>query len=165
MYPPHSSAFASKEVIRTAQSDLTPDSTGKLLAIWLALPRLTGTVHRVCTRLRADRSDVEAEMALALLEKLTDQDGASRLTGSSLLHAARQSVASRPGRAAGASLHPGRTHHRGARSHCVRRGGGRSGGGEPERTGRPPGRPGRRADTRPVREHEFPCSVLRIGRR
>lgn len=78
-----------KEVIRTAQSDLTPDSTGKLLAIWLALPRLTGTVHRVCTRLRADRSDVEAEVVLALLEKLADRDGASRLTDSSLLHAAR----------------------------------------------------------------------------
>ncbi|MEE1845203.1 hypothetical protein ACIODX_15615 [Streptomyces sp. NPDC088190] len=78
-----------KEVIRTAQSDLTPDSTGKLLAIWLALPRLTGTVHRVCTRLRADRSDMEAEMVLALLEKLADRDGASCLTDSSLLHAAR----------------------------------------------------------------------------
>ncbi|MER7967951.1 hypothetical protein ABTX35_02865 [Streptomyces sp. NPDC096080] len=78
-----------KEVIRTAQSDLTPDGTGKLLAIWLALPRLTGTVHKVCTRLRADRSDVEGEMVLALLEKLADQDGASCLTESSLLHAAR----------------------------------------------------------------------------
>ncbi|MER8002719.1 hypothetical protein [Streptomyces sp. NPDC095613] len=78
-----------KEVIRTAQSDLTPDGTGKLVAIWLALPRLTGTVHRVCTRLRADRSDVEAEMVLALLEKLADRDGASCLTDSSLLHAAR----------------------------------------------------------------------------
>ncbi|QNT92496.1 hypothetical protein HEP81_02170 [Streptomyces griseofuscus] len=78
-----------KEVIRAAQSDLTPDSTGKLLAIWLALPRLTGTAHRICTRLRADRSDVEAEMVLALLEKLADRDGASCLTDSSLLHAAR----------------------------------------------------------------------------
>ena len=78
-----------KEVIRAAQSDLTPDNTGKLLAIWLALPRLTGTVYRVCTRLRADRSDVEAEMVLTLLEKLADRDSANCLTDSSLLHAAR----------------------------------------------------------------------------
>ncbi|WP_369199247.1 hypothetical protein [Streptomyces sp. PU-14G] len=86
---PQFAAAVWKEVIRMAQSDVAPHSTGKLLAIWLALPRLTGTVHRICTRLRADRSDVEAEMVLALLEKLADRDGASRLTDSSLLHAAR----------------------------------------------------------------------------
>ncbi|OKI08100.1 hypothetical protein A6A06_35205 [Streptomyces sp. CB02923] len=78
-----------KEVIRTALSDVTPHGTGKLLMIWLALPRLTGTVHRVSTRLRADRSDVEAEMVLALLEELAAPDAASRLSDSSLIHAAR----------------------------------------------------------------------------
>ncbi|GGS64107.1 hypothetical protein AB0E75_24740 [Streptomyces griseoviridis] len=86
---PQFTAAVWREVIRTAQSDLSPHGTGKLLAIWLALPRLTGTVHRVCARLRADRSDVEAEMVLALLEKLADRDGASRLSGSGLMHAAR----------------------------------------------------------------------------
>lgn len=78
-----------KEVLRTALSDLAPHGTGRLLLIWLALPRLTGTVHRICTRLRADRSDVEAEMILALLEELAAPDAASRLNDSSLIHAAR----------------------------------------------------------------------------
>lgn len=76
-------------MLRTALSDLTPHGTGKLLVIWLALPRLTGTVHRVCARLRADRSDVEAEMVLALLEELAAPDAASRVSDSSLIHAAR----------------------------------------------------------------------------
>ncbi|MFI0777167.1 hypothetical protein [Streptomyces sp. NPDC021212] len=78
-----------KEVLRTALSDLAPHGAGKLLVIWLALPRLTMTVHRVCTRLRADRSDVEAETVLALLEELAAPDAANRLSGSTLIHAAR----------------------------------------------------------------------------
>ncbi|MGK5627250.1 hypothetical protein [Streptomyces sp. URMC 123] len=86
---PQFAAAIWKEVLCTALSDLAPHRTGKLLMIWLALPRLTGTVHRVCTRLRADRSDVEAEMVLALLEELAAPDTASRLSDSSLIHAAR----------------------------------------------------------------------------
>ncbi|MFJ3576749.1 hypothetical protein [Streptomyces rubiginosohelvolus] len=78
-----------KEVLHSAPGDRTPQGIGKLLVIWLALPRLTGTVHRICTRLRADRSDVEAEMILALLEELAAPDAASRLCDSSLIHAAR----------------------------------------------------------------------------
>ncbi|WP_329193624.1 hypothetical protein [Streptomyces sp. NBC_01435] len=86
---PQFAAAIWREVLRTALSDLTPHGTGKLLVIWLALPRLTGTVHRVCARLRADRSDVEAEMVLALLEELAAPDAASRVSDSSLIHAAR----------------------------------------------------------------------------
>ncbi|MFE1961168.1 hypothetical protein [Streptomyces sp. NPDC059479] len=86
---PQFAAAVWKEVLRTALSDLAPHGTGKLLVIWLALPRLTGTVHRVCKRLRADRSDVEAEMVLALLEELAAPDSASHLSDSSLIHAAR----------------------------------------------------------------------------
>jgi hypothetical protein len=78
-----------QEVLRVALNGLAPDDTGKLLVIWLALPRLTGTVHRVCTRLHADRSDVEAEMVLALLEELAAPDAASRLSDTSLIHTAR----------------------------------------------------------------------------
>ncbi|MER6604824.1 hypothetical protein ABT282_02615 [Streptomyces sp. NPDC000927] len=88
-FDPQFAAAVWKEVLRTALSDLTPHGTGKLLVIWLALPRLTGTVHRVCTRLRADRPDVEAEMVLALLEELAAPDAASRISDSSLIHAAR----------------------------------------------------------------------------
>ncbi|MBX7554864.1 hypothetical protein K1Y78_44805 [Streptomyces sp. tea 10] len=86
---PQFAAAVWKEVLRTALSDLAPHGAGKLTVIWLALPRLTGTVHRICTRLRADRSDVEAEMVLALLEELAAPDAASRLSASSLIHAAR----------------------------------------------------------------------------
>lgn len=86
---PQFAAAVWKEVLSTALSDLAPHDTGKLPVIWLALPRLTGTVYRVCTRLRADRSDVEAEMVLALLEELAAPDAASRLSDSSLIHAAR----------------------------------------------------------------------------
>ena len=86
---PQFAAEVWKEVLSTALRDLAPHGTGTLLAIWLALPRLTGTVYRVCTRLRADRTDVEAEMVLALLEELAAPDAASRLSGSSLIHAAR----------------------------------------------------------------------------
>lgn len=93
LYGPHSDPQLAtavwKEVLRAALNDRTPHGTGKLLLIWLALPRLTGTVHRVCTRLRADRSDVEAEMILALLEELAAPDAATRLCDSSLIHAAR----------------------------------------------------------------------------
>jgi hypothetical protein len=83
------SAAVWKEVLRTALSDLAPHGTWKLLVIWLALPRLAGTAHRVSTRLRADRSDVEAEMVLALLEELSAPDTANRLSDASLIHAAR----------------------------------------------------------------------------
>ncbi|MBI0377248.1 hypothetical protein JBE27_13465 [Streptomyces albiflaviniger] len=86
---PQFAAAVWKEVLSTALSDLAPHGTGKLMVIWLALPRLTGTVHRVCTRLRADRSDVEAEMVLALLEELAAPDAASRLSDSSLIYTAR----------------------------------------------------------------------------
>ncbi|MFE5828792.1 hypothetical protein ACFQ8W_00745 [Streptomyces sp. NPDC056508] len=85
---PQFAAAVWQEVIRIALSDLAPHGTGKLLLIWLALPRLAGTVHRVCTRLRANRSDVEAEMILALLEELAAADVPSRLSDSSLIHAA-----------------------------------------------------------------------------
>ncbi|MEW2065743.1 hypothetical protein [Streptomyces sp. NPDC007346] len=86
---PQFAAAVWKELLRSALSDRTPHGTGKLLVIWLALPRLTGTVYRVCTRLRADRSDVEAEMALALLEELAAPDAASHLCDSSLIRSAR----------------------------------------------------------------------------
>ncbi|KAB7844430.1 hypothetical protein [Streptomyces mobaraensis] len=90
--PDRDPQFASavwKEAIRSALSNLDAHGTGKLLVIWLALPRLIGTVHRICGRLRADRLDVEAEMILALLEELAAPDAESRLSDSSLIHAAR----------------------------------------------------------------------------
>ncbi|MFF5438458.1 hypothetical protein [Streptomyces achromogenes] len=58
-------------VLSAARADLAPHGTARLLVVWLALPRLAGTVHRICRRLHADQSDVEAEMVLALLEELS----------------------------------------------------------------------------------------------
>ncbi|MCB5909661.1 hypothetical protein [Streptomyces pinistramenti] len=56
--------------IRAAQHDTEPQGPWRLLLVWLALPRLSGSVYRICTRLRAARSDTESEMVLALLETL-----------------------------------------------------------------------------------------------
>ncbi|MEV7286099.1 hypothetical protein AB0O01_16255 [Streptomyces sp. NPDC093252] len=72
---PRLSATVWDAVLSTARADRSPDGTGKLLLIWLAAPRLTGTVRRICGRLRVDRSDVESEMVLALLEALEEQAG------------------------------------------------------------------------------------------
>lgn len=76
-------------VLSTARADRTAHGTARLLMIWLALPRLTGSVHRICRRLRADRSDVEAEMVLGLLEALTAADSTGQLSVTPLIKAAR----------------------------------------------------------------------------
>ncbi|MEU5162043.1 hypothetical protein AB0G74_20900 [Streptomyces sp. NPDC020875] len=76
-------------VLDTARADRTLEGTGRLLLIWLLLPRLTGTAHRVCLRLRADRSDVEAEMTLALLEELAATDNPNHSCISPLIRTAR----------------------------------------------------------------------------
>ncbi|MFG2113631.1 hypothetical protein ACGFRB_13520 [Streptomyces sp. NPDC048718] len=89
--PEHSTAIW-EAVLAAARTDRTTDGTEKLLALWLALPRLTGTVHRICGRLRVDRSDVEAEMSLAFFEELAvsdDTDDTHGLSAEPLLKAAR----------------------------------------------------------------------------
>ncbi|MEU0840956.1 hypothetical protein ABZ370_15990 [Streptomyces sp. NPDC005962] len=86
---PQFSAAIWEAVLSAARADLTSHGSGRLLVIWLALPRLTGTAHRVCRRLRADRSDVEAEMTLALLEELTAPDTTTPLSIAPLVKAAR----------------------------------------------------------------------------
>ncbi|MFH8220619.1 hypothetical protein ACH4C2_20040 [Streptomyces sp. NPDC018057] len=59
-----------QEALGAARAETAPNGPCQLLAIWLALPQLTGTVRRISTRLGLERSDVESEMALALLEGL-----------------------------------------------------------------------------------------------
>ncbi|MEU6931028.1 hypothetical protein AB0A05_17950 [Streptomyces sp. NPDC046374] len=86
---PQLGAAVWEAVLTTAQADRTPHGDGTLLAIWLALPRLTGTATRVCKRLRADRVDVEAEMVLALIEQLRTLDSTDPLAVAALLKAAR----------------------------------------------------------------------------
>ncbi|MET8828534.1 hypothetical protein ABZX40_22465 [Streptomyces sp. NPDC004610] len=72
---PRLSATVWDAVLSAARTDRSPDGTGKLLLIWLAAPKLSGTVRRICGRLRVNRSDVESEMVLALLEALEEQAG------------------------------------------------------------------------------------------
>ncbi|MFE7676198.1 hypothetical protein ACFU5N_28820 [Streptomyces albidoflavus] len=76
-------------VVQTAASEQGPDDTWRLLLVWLASPRLTGTVVRICRRLRADRDDVEAEMVLALLEGLQSDEHPSAESLDGLLKSAR----------------------------------------------------------------------------
>ncbi|MFI5985625.1 hypothetical protein ACIBEA_32795 [Streptomyces sp. NPDC051555] len=63
-----------RSAIRAAQTEGGPYGPWRLLLIWLALPRLSGAVYRVCTRMRAVRADVEAEVVTAFLEVLPSLD-------------------------------------------------------------------------------------------
>ncbi|MFE3719691.1 hypothetical protein [Streptomyces cyaneofuscatus] len=75
--------------MRAAAAEQGPEQTWRLLLVWLALPRLTGTAVRICRRLRADRADLEAEMVLALLEGLQGDEHPSADSVDSLLKAVR----------------------------------------------------------------------------
>ncbi|MFJ8841329.1 hypothetical protein ACIRFF_00325 [Streptomyces cyaneofuscatus] len=75
--------------MRAAAAEQGPAQTWRLLLVWLALPRLTGTAVRICRRLRADRADLEAEMVLALLEGLQGYEQPSADSVDSLLKAVR----------------------------------------------------------------------------
>ncbi|MCC0575274.1 hypothetical protein [Streptomyces californicus] len=86
---PQLAAAIWEATLAAAQADVSPHGTAKLLAIRLALPMLSGTVHRVCWRLRADRSDVESEVTLALLGELAASKPATPLHIAPLIKAAR----------------------------------------------------------------------------
>ncbi|WP_049652250.1 hypothetical protein [Kitasatospora sp. MY 5-36] len=75
-----------RAALHAARSTDASAEQWQLLLIWLASPRLAGTVTRICRRLRADRADLEAEMVLSLLEGL--QTGEDRSVDD-LLRAAR----------------------------------------------------------------------------
>ncbi|MFJ6985897.1 MULTISPECIES: hypothetical protein [unclassified Streptomyces] len=90
--PASSPAFAAavwKAALHAALTDQDPQGSRKLLVIWLILPELSGTVRRICARLRTDRSDVESEIILAVLEGLAALDGTGHVSDSSLIDAAR----------------------------------------------------------------------------
>ncbi|MFF0335600.1 hypothetical protein ACFYUM_23850 [Streptomyces fimicarius] len=86
---PRLSAAIWEAALAAAQADATSHGTAKLLAIRLSLPMLSGTVHRVCGRLRADRSDVESEMILAFLGELAASEPTAPLHITPLIKAAR----------------------------------------------------------------------------
>ncbi|WP_157851442.1 hypothetical protein [Streptomyces monomycini] len=62
--------------------------TWRLLAVWLGLPGLYRTIHRIERRLAADRADLEGEAVLALLEALDTTDPESADAGSRLVKTA-----------------------------------------------------------------------------
>lgn len=78
-----------REVIREAKDEADPHGPWRLVLIRLALPRLTGTVYRICARLRASRPDIESEMVIALLETLRSLDPNCTDAPATLLKAAR----------------------------------------------------------------------------
>ncbi|MGW6304775.1 hypothetical protein ACWFRQ_06750 [Streptomyces niveus] len=77
-----------QQTLRAASAEATTQGPWQLLAIWLALPRLSGTAYRICQRLHVDRSDVEAEMVLALLEGLRTMDPESPCSVDALIRTA-----------------------------------------------------------------------------
>ncbi|MFH9660271.1 hypothetical protein ACH4NF_19540 [Streptomyces sp. NPDC017248] len=81
-----------RDAIRAARSDDSPGRPWQLLLLWLALPRLTGTVRRIALRLRTGRRDLEAEMVATLLERLPTVDPEAPDAIGQLLRAARSSA-------------------------------------------------------------------------
>lgn len=77
------------EALRRACDESGPSGEERLFLAWLMLPRLYGSVHRICRRLRAEREDVEAELLLGLLEQLQPGLPKDSLTLESLLKATR----------------------------------------------------------------------------
>ncbi|MFB7471192.1 hypothetical protein [Kitasatospora sp. NPDC056184] len=75
--------------LRGGQAEQGSADESRLLLIWLAMPRLTGTAFRICHRLRADRADVEAEMVLGLLEGLRTGEPPSARSVDALLKEVR----------------------------------------------------------------------------
>jgi len=78
-----------RSVLAAALAEREPSDVYKLAVIWLTIPQLTGTVHRVCMRLRADQADVESEMVLTILEELQTADQAESLSPQALIKRAR----------------------------------------------------------------------------
>lgn len=61
------------------------DGTGRLLVVWLALPGLYRNLHRILSRLKVERADLEAEAVLALLAALDAADPDSPDLGSGMI--------------------------------------------------------------------------------
>lgn len=79
-----------RQVVAEAQREGAEHREGKsrLLAVWLALPALTRTMHRITARLPVERADLEAEAVLALLEAVDKADPDRPDAGSVLIREA-----------------------------------------------------------------------------
>ena len=96
LYEPNTSPAVTtaiwQQALNAALAEREPSDLNRLTFIWLAIPQLTGTVYRICSRLRADRTDVESEMVLALLDGLRIADPTASLTAQALMTTARSSA-------------------------------------------------------------------------
>ncbi|QIQ05114.1 hypothetical protein [Streptomyces liangshanensis] len=86
---PARSSAVWRSAVRAAQEKGKYSDSSQMLLLWLALPHLTGAAHRISTRLRAHRADVESEMMVAFLERLASVDPESPLPANALITAAR----------------------------------------------------------------------------
>ncbi|MER8231451.1 hypothetical protein [Streptomyces sp. NPDC094049] len=93
LYGPDSTPQLSDAVwaatLSAARTESTPQGTARLLVLWLALPQLAHTAHRISGRMRAELDDVESEMAMAVFEELASSQSATPGSVSPLLKAAR----------------------------------------------------------------------------
>ncbi|MEV5376185.1 hypothetical protein AB0L26_09480 [Streptomyces nondiastaticus] len=69
-----------RQAVREAQQD-PGDGAGSLLVVWLALPGLYRSLHRILRRLRVEQDDLEAEAVLAVLTALGTADPEDPATG------------------------------------------------------------------------------------
>lgn len=72
-------------VIEAQREPRGGDGTGRLLAVWLAIPGLYRNLYRILRRLRVERSDLEAEAVLAVLTALDAADPARQDTGGRMI--------------------------------------------------------------------------------
>ncbi|MEU0937243.1 hypothetical protein [Embleya sp. NPDC005971] len=77
-----------RKAVGAAQRDTTAAGPDRLLALWLALPAMRRTLHRIAIRWPIDRRELESEALLALLAALADVDLQAQEAGSALLRPA-----------------------------------------------------------------------------
>ncbi|MFD7546293.1 hypothetical protein ACFV0R_08490 [Streptomyces sp. NPDC059578] len=80
------------EAVGAAKRDTSAAGPSRLLALWLALPAMRCTLHRVAIRFAVDRRELESEALFALLTALTDVDPQSQEAGRALLRPAINQV-------------------------------------------------------------------------
>ncbi|MDX3377837.1 hypothetical protein PV390_25895 [Streptomyces sp. ME02-6991-2A] len=74
-----------REAVGAARRDTGAAGSERLLALWLALPAMRRTLHRIAIRWPIDRRELEAESLLALLTVLADVDPRTQEAGRALL--------------------------------------------------------------------------------
>lgn len=81
-----------REAVGAAQRETSTAGPDRLLMIWLALPVMRQTLHRISTRWPIDRRELESEALLALLAALVDVDLLIQEVGWELLRPAVNQV-------------------------------------------------------------------------